>query len=491
MIAQLLIIRNKFAYVLWALLVFSLPFTSLPLVVNLLGSDSVGSPSILLAVVLIMIWLLPNIIDGIKVSPTWIPILYFFFVALISTLISFFMEFPFARNLNPLLKNIEAGVTVMIGVSLFFLSSAFLQKEEDFRFTLRWLNIGAIFLLLWALLQFIAWYGFHEYPKWMFDIQGVISRRVLYRDRITGFALEPSWLAHMLNSFYLPVWLSASMKKISSFSFRMFGLSVENILLAGGIFVLFFTLSRVGYLAFFLLVVLLGIKYLQKLINFFEHKILAKRDTSIVEKNFFSTRKWIRLFVLLSFFALLIILVLISAKIAVRIDQRMARLFDFSLNSSNPFLEYFNNLRFGERTVYWIAGWKIFNDYPVMGVGLGNAGFFMPSRIIPYGFSMVEVRNILYREPFLLNIKSFWIRLLAETGMIGFSIFIAWYLDVFKKLQKFNIIIDGIRSIFISSGIFTLVTFLVEGFSIDSFAIPYVWVSLGVAIAAQQSLAKA
>lgn len=490
MTSTLRVLYQKVVYSFWGLLCLTLPFSNLPLVVKLLRSDSVGSPVILLGFTLICIWLIPQICANFRVSASWIPLLFFICFAIISTLLANYLDIPFARNINPIRENIEAVVTVIIGVSLFALSSSFLRHENDFKFTMRLLNLGAILMIIWSMMQLIAWYGFHEYPKWMFEIQGFVSRRVLFRSRVTGFALEPSWLANMLNLLYIPLWLAATVKKYSCYKFRLFGFSVENILLALGILILFFTLSRVGYLAFFLLVILIGIWGVKRLFEITETVLLKNINIKDSTVRINQSKK-IRALIIIVFIGFLIFLIVFTALIAVRVDQRMARLFDFSFNSKNPILEYFNNLKFGERTVYWLAGWNIFKDYPVFGVGLGNAGFFMPSRIIPYGWTMVEVRRIIYREPYLLNIKSFWIRLLAETGLIGFAAFIAWYADIFKRLHKAaHLGNGGILSVFILLGIFSLTTFLVEGFSVDSFAIPYLWFSLGIAISAQQTLFK-
>lgn len=484
MIGSIQKIQEKVTFTLWGLFCLLLPFSNMPFVVKMLGSDSVGSPVILVSLSIIIIWLIPQVLKNKGFSSTWVPLILFLLVATISVLLSNFLEIPYSRGIEPIRENFEAMATVAIGASVFLVSSAYPKDKNALHFTMRMLNWGALFLVIWSIMQFIAWYGFHEYPKWMFDIQGLLSRRVFFRARISGFALEPSWLANMLNLVYIPLWLSATLKKFSSYRFRLFGFTIENLLLAVGIFILFFTLSRVGYLAFFLIMLVVGIWGLKFIFHKLEQYLVRRtlKSSDSVERKRLSQR--VRFIIVISFLVFILLSVFLTALVVVRIDQRMARLFEFSLNSNNPVLEYFNNLKFGERTIYWIAGWKIFNDYPLMGVGLGNAGFFMPSRIIPYGWSMIEVRRILYREPYLLNIKSFWIRLLAETGIVGFSCFFAWYIDLFKRFRIPSMQKDGVIPVFILSGIFTLVAYLIEGFSIDSFAIPYFWVGTGLAISA-------
>jgi len=116
-----------------------------------------------------------------------------------------------------------------------------------------------------------------------------------------------------------------------------------------------------------------------------------------------------------------------------KVDIRMMDLFTFSTSRENPIVRFANALKFGERVVYWLSGWQIFNDHPILGVGLGKAGFFMPEGIMPYGWSLVEVQRLVYNTSGLLNIKSLWFRLPAETGIIGLVLFVTWLYIIFER----------------------------------------------------------
>jgi O-antigen ligase len=129
-----------------------------------------------------------------------------------------------------------------------------------------------------------------------------------------------------------------------------------------------------------------------------------------------------------------------------------------------------------ERTIYWFGGWRIFADYP-FGVGLGNAGFYMVDRINSLGYGSFEVRNILYQSTSLMNIKSLWIRLLAETGFIGLSVYLTWLYLLWRNstfIQKSD---DTLLQIVGMAGKFFVLAYLVEGFSVDTFTFPYPWVT--------------
>jgi hypothetical protein len=77
-----------------------------------------------------------------------------------------------------------------------------------------------------------------------------------------------------------------------------------------------------------------------------------------------------------------------------------------------------------------------------------------------------------------------WVRLLSESGIIGFSLFCTWLYVLWfagKNLEQ-----QAARELrlFGWMAFFVIVAFLAEGFSIDSFALPYLWVSLGLVTAA-------
>jgi len=80
----------------------------------------------------------------------------------------------------------------------------------------------------------------------------------------------------------------------------------------------------------------------------------------------------------------------------------------------------------------------------------------------------------------LLNLKNLWVRLLAETGIVGFSVFVSWLFTLVLTGVNFLKNNKKIISTLTLAGLFTIVALLAEGFSVDSFALPYFWVSLGL-----------
>jgi len=478
------LVSQKIADVLWIIMIAVLPITSMPLIARLLGSDTVAAPAIVVVFFLMIIWFVPYIFRRGRMVKESIPLFVFVIIALAATVLSNFRIIPAYKGITYLSNSIEAFVTLLIGVVFFLVTSSYLKNEEKALLTLKVINWSGVVMLIWAGFQVVAWHGFGHYPGWMFDLQGLISSRVLYRQRVNGLALEPSWFAHQLNMIYLPIWLAATIKGVSVFKKRVWFLTFENFLLLAGIGALLLTLSRVGVLGFLLMFTFLLIK----LHSFLVGKVLTllekRKNKEILSKQ---KHRWtVMISVLFIIFYLMIIA--IGLFVFSRVDPRMETLFDFSVGKDNPLLSYFNELSFGERVVYWLAGWNVFAEHPILGVGLGNAGFYFPKAITPYGWNLIEVRRLVYRTSILLNVKSLWARLLAETGLVGFSVFCSWLFSLAKKFVKKSEAKKTMGGVFALAGIFVLCALLAEGFSIDSFAMPYMWIALGLAAADLNSL---
>ena len=145
---------------------------------------------------------------------------------------------------------------------------------------------------------------------------------------------------------------------------------------------------------------------------------------------------------------------------------------------------------FLERMVYWLTGWHIFNDHPWLGVGLGNAGFFALDQTPSIGWASYEIKLILLHLSQFPNLKSFWMRLLAETGIVGFSTFVAWVVVLFQSARLTLHSRLPMLQVLALTGQLSLVAFIGEGFSIDSFAMPYLWVASGLVAASSLAYRK-
>ena len=465
---------NTSVDVIWAILLLVLPVTSMPVVRDLLHINTIASPSVLFLGILIVIWLLPYLIRKGPLPNEVLPLIGFVIVCLLSLALSGFLPLPSLKDAGIIRPSLSAFITLLVGIGYLFLTYSRVSTNDGFRRTMCWIYVGGIIMIVWSMMQSGAWYIFKRYPDWMRDFQDILSLGPLYRQRAAGFALEPSWLAHMLNLLYLPMWLSAAVTGYSIFQFRIFKkITVEMLLLALGAMTLILTLSRVGWITFFCMAALLVIKWNIQLIRWIRGRFSIPAHLTV----FFTI-------------GTSIILVLVYLAIAVaaaygmsRVDPRMSDLFTPQFWQLNNMNRYANALQFGERVVYWQAGWGVFNKFPVFGVGLGNSGRWFVETIPPYGMNLIEVRQLLYRALDLPNSKNLWVRLLAETGIVGFAFYAAWLTSVLKRALILNKSQTQVLKMTGYWGIFIITGIIFEGFSIDSFAMPYFWISAGLVLA--------
>lgn len=419
---------------------------------------------------LLILWLIPYIWNKGKLPRQTIPLLFFIACSVVSTSLVFFRQIPPYKDIPVIASIIKSLFTLLIGLSFYLVASSFLISTKLFNLTRQLINWSGFLIILWSIFQVTIFSLRGDYFQWMRIVQGLISTSQFFQNRATGFALEPSWLAHQLNLLYLPCWLAAVITRNSAHSKRVWRFIFEDLLLVGGALTLLLSLSRVGILAF---VLMLGFVFIR--MNFLMEKW--------AERKFFSTflRKVPSVIFRSLFFMLLgaiyLGLIVIVIQIFQRYDPRMASLFSFADYRDNIFLRYANSLKFGERIVYWLAAWEVFGAYPLLGVGLGMVGYYFPQHIIGYGWTLYEVRMLVYRSSGLLNAKSLWFRLLSEVGIVGFSFFMSWLVLIAFSAHSLFTSHDRRHQYYGWLGAFFLIGLFIEGFSIDSFALPFLWFS--------------
>ena len=449
---------------LWYLLIFLLPFTSLPLAGMILRSDMVASPSIIFLLIifpLIFVFHKHNLFSNTKY---FLPLLIFGSLAFISSLLSFFLPIPIQKQFSITSNIFEGLITLFIGIS-FFLVSLLLTQNEDFRKkTLKIIAYSFVPLLIWCIFQFFFGQVVHIYPDWMISIQKLLTTSgALFRNRLTGFAFEPSWLAHQMNMFYIPIWAGLSFTRKSAFRKIRNRYMVEDIFLFFSIVILFLSKSRVGYITFIFVVFYL----LYRL-----HKLLVLKLGTI---NRISNKKIlikILPFILLVFYLTVIIGGLFFFS---KFDSRMENLLNIEMYRNRNIFSIANEFVFAERVLYWQTGWQIFNEFPILGVGLGNSGFFFKDYLPSFAWALEEPRHLIFQANYQGNIKNLWIRLLSETGMIGFLSFSIWLLTIYfisDKLERAKTSKNRHRHWGLIGKI-ALISLFFEGFSIASFALPY------------------
>jgi O-antigen ligase len=473
----------------WAAVLLLLPITSLPLLRNLSGASTVAPPSAVLLLLLAAVWLIPLLLRGGRLPVESVPLLLFAAAALITWALAFFLETPSFRSRSPLTEAPQAFLTLAIGLVAFLVPAAWLSTgEEKLPLALRLVNWGGLLIVAWSLLQaFFIFFAHNDYPAELYAIQRLISsRRVpLFPGRVTGLAYEPSWLAHQLNMIYLPLWISATLQRLSAHRFRLGPFTLENFLLAAGVFVLLISQSRVGVLSFMLVAAFLASAATMRLVQRVHAWLLPRLHLDLSRPRLAAALKVALSIALLAVF---VVVYLAAATglflVGARFDRRIARALESDPREAGGLLQLSNQFAFAERVVYWSAGMRIFADHPVFGVGLGNAGFYFPQKMPVFGWGLWEITLLLNYRNNLANTKSLWVRILAETGLVGFAVFLAWVFLLWQSGRFARQAGSRWIRVFGLAGQLVLVGFLTEGFSLDSFALPYFWLAAGMASAA-------
>ncbi len=468
---------HKINFLLWGLLLFLLPFTSFPLTAKVLKSSMVAAPSIFFMGLLLVFWMAPKFFkqENIYFSK---PFFLFIIFAILSSLISYFIDIPVQKNISAFKNQAEGLITLFLGFGFYSLISNFITNEKVLVKTIRIIAFSTIPLFIWSGIQLTSWMIFGEYPEFLLKIQSLLSTSGnLYRGRITGFAFEPSWFAHMLTMFYIPLWLGLSIQNTSVFRKKVLKISFENILLLTSVVFLIFTKSRIGLVS----LAFMSIYLLVKIHNFL---------ITHLKKFFHSTFKvnLSNLFISLILFLVYVMTLVSSILFISKFDKRMENLLNPATYQNQRLTSIANEFQFAERIMYWQAGWRIFNDYPILGVGLGNAGSFFEEKLPAYAWALNEPRNIFYRADYLPNNKNLWTKILSETGIIGFSTFFIWLVVIWSQANLLKRHADTLIQAIGYAGLFTIIAFVVEGFSIDSFALPYYWIITGIISAVFQYL---
>ncbi len=480
----------------WVAVILLLPITSFPLLSRLAGHSMVAPASSIPLLWLIIFWLIYYLSKRGRFPRESIPFFLFLTIALVSSAFAFFLDTPPFKDGTIVGEEVRAFLTLLIGTAFFLVTSSWLaQSRSRLVSTFKWINIGGSISLVWALIQGVYIFFFHgRFPHFVNNFQHLISSGNIFYTRITGFAFEPSWLGHQLNLLFLPFWLAATINRWSTFRFRLWKFSMENILLGIGVVVLVLS-SRVGTLSLLLIIAFLLI-YLSFLLAkgvkaWTEVRLV--RFSSLLQKF---VRTLLPIVIFLGILGIYGLGTLALVYVLSYVDPRFAAFFQIAsitqLKSiAGNIYQLFNYLQFAERYVYWVAGWNVFNTHPILGVGLGNAGFYFQHALPSFGWTLPEVMQIYFREAALPNIKSIWVRLLAETGIVGFSSFIVWCIVMFRTAWSMRVNLQTPFKVIAWFGVFVLVAFLTEGFSTDTFALPYIWVSLGIVSAAAALLRNA
>lgn len=458
---------DRIAHFLWGAALFTLPVTSFRYF-PFMGAGTFVRPLAFYPIALLLVVLLVQWMRGKTSLPragALTPLVGFVLVALAaSSLGALFDPLPL-RGQEYLGRVVRAWATVVIGMS-FFISAVWMNRDEtDVRFTVKWLLAGFVMTALWSGVQLLTFHTPLLERETVAHWQLAFSLRELEaNNRISGMAFEPSWLAGQIANLYLPWIFAALLTRVRVTRFRF----LEIVLLVLAIGVLLTTYSRSGLLSVVLATVLTaafaGREELRAAWMWFVSGFKRGRDR------------------LLRFGIILLIGGALTGA-GWFISQREYVMLLFTARADS-LEEYFSRISAGPRAAYVFGALGAYEKNPVTGVGLGASGFYIYDNLPDWVMTFEpEIAHQLTTESFQYpNPKNMYARLLAETGLFGFFLFVAFQFSLLAGILS----AFGKRSSFMRhvgiAGLFAWIAILVFNTTQDSFAMPDLWIVPGIVI---------
>ena len=467
--------------ILWVVLFVSLPITSFPFFPPGLGGKALVRPFALYPLLLLLIIMtLPRLFKE-PLPRAFLTIIPFIAVSLISSTLALFQGVEPFNGVSVFDRVVRAFITLGIGGAFFLTILVYPRTTKDLKTGLRWLYFGMAGALLLGTLQAI--YVINFTPQWfsfMSEIQGFISIRRLFEYRVSGPTYEPHWFAQQIAFLLLPWTLSAIVNRFSLFKWRLRWITVEMLLTAWAIFILTFTFSRSGLMA------MLAIGFLSVLF-FFRSQDTQKQEPRSNLKGNGLFRRALRPIGI----GLLILCVLLVAIFLVgRNNAFFSRLWDFENLGLEvrSFSDYLRVIGLSQRFFYWSAAANIFEAHPVLGVGLGNYTFYFDEHMPDVHLAWFpELLTYIVPESDhnqFVTPKNLYLRLLAETGAFGLTAFLAFVLFIFGRAIYMTLSVDKEQRFWGTAGVLGVVAFTLDALTLDSFALPTMWVVFGLVTAA-------
>lgn len=459
---------GKFARLLWGAALLALPVTSFRWF-PFLGEGTLVRPLSLYPLAL----LLPLLIiqwRRKKIDLYWAGA----FVALGAFVLFVFAATSFGVLIDPMPlrgqtysgRAIRALVTLLIGV-LFFLCAVWMNRNQaDLHFSVRWILIGLCLDLAWSGLQGFTFYTGLLEKEMVTHWQLAFSMRELVRsNRISGLAYEPAWLAGQLATIFIPFLFSAVLT-----NFRLTRLKwLEPVLLAFSLLVLLAAYSRGGLLittaSAGLTLLLFGRAAMRSAWKWFTNGFRGRTFGVIIRMGI----------------VVAAIGAFVGAFLFLGQKDYFRRLWEIDAQSLS---EYIIDINAGARGAYSAGALAAYEQHPWTGVGLGASGFYIYQNLpdwalttIPEIARQLNPQNSLYPNP-----KNLYVRLLAETGLIGFFLFVAFQLYLLGDMLALAVRKEPWARFAAVAGAFAWLAITFYNFTQDSLTTPNIWLVPGVLV---------
>lgn len=361
-------------------------------------------------------------------------------------------------------RSSRALVTLLIGL-VFFVCAVWMNRDEnDFRFSVRWIFAGLCLTILWSGLQAVTFYTGLLDKEMVTHWQLAFSMRELVRtNRISGFAYEPAWLAGQLATLFIPFLFASLLTGFRVTRFKW----LEPVLLVLSLLILLATYSRGGLLT---VIAAMGLTFLffgRAVMNILWNWFVGGFRGGILDMLY-------RLGIVVA-----IIGVLAGAFLFLGQKNFFRRLWEIDATSLS---EYIVDINAGARGAYSSGAFAAYQQHPWVGVGLGASGFYIYQNLPDWSLTTVpEIAKQLAPESRLFpNPKNLYVRLLAETGLIGFFLFMAFQFHVLGDMFSLYLLEQRWSRFAAVAGVFAWLAITFYNFTQDSLTTPNIWLVSGI-----------
>ncbi len=459
---------NNLPRILWAAAMLTLPVTSFRWF-PFLGEGALVRPLALYPLALLLPLLIILALRQ-KINLHWTGA----FVALGALILFIVFATSFGALIDPIPlrgqeyfgRAIRAWATLLIGLA-FFISAVWMNRDEsDLRFSVKWIFAGLCLDIAWSGLQAVTFYTGLLEKEMVTHWQLAFSMRELVRtNRISGFAYEPAWLAGQLATIFIPFLFASVLTKYRLTRVKW----LEPVLLAFSSLTLLATYSRGGLLT---TVAAAGLTFL-----FLGRDVIRSMWAWFIDG--FRGRLFEKLFrvgVIVAVFG-----ALVGSFLFLNQKGLFRRLWQTDAASLS---EYMVDINAGARGAYSTAAFAAFEEYPLTGVGLGASGFYIYPNLPDWSLTTVpEIAKQLNPESRLYpNPKNLYVRLLAETGLFGFVLFLAFQFYALGDMLSLLLRKEAWARFAATAGVFAWLAITFYNFTQDSLTTPNIWLVSGILV---------
>ncbi|MEX2144237.1 MAG: O-antigen ligase family protein [Anaerolineales bacterium] len=449
---------------LWGLVLLTLPVTSFRYMPDFMGRTLIQPlafyPLVALLLVLIILFWRSG---GVPLPSNIRLLLAFLLFAIIGSLLGALYSALPLRGAHYEERVLRGWFSVIIGLAFFFAAFWMNRTEKDLQHSLKWIYASLGLTILWSLVQAVAVNTTLIPRNLVNQIQLIFSVRPLLQRRISGFAYESAWLADQIVIFYLP-WLFAAFFKGRALLKQHW---IEPLLIILSLAVLVFTYSRGGLLSAVVCIlavfVMLG-------------RGLIQRAWRWLARPLSPPGLALRVGLLLA-----LVVTLVATGSFLSRYQYFSNLWD--LGDSDDPLGYLVDIGAGQRLAYALAGYQVYTEHPLTGVGLGASALYLLPHYPDWSITIPEVaRQISPDSDLIPNTKSLYVRLLAETGLPGFWLFAVFFLSFLAISLRMHASANRFLRFVAVAGVFAWLGIALRNLTQDSFTLPIMWVALGMLV---------